>query len=414
MLLAGAYSVVTPAFETPDEIWHFAYIHHLHTERALPVSAPQTTALWRQQGVQAPGYYLAVALLTAWVDASDFPTIYDRANPHAAIGRPGTADNRNYLVHHFPEESFPWRGVFLALHLARFLSVLLAAVTLWAVYGLLAPLVGERLALLATAGLAFTPQFLFVSAAASNDNAINAAAALVLWQLTRLLTGPAQRWRSWRAWGLLGVFLGAALLAKLSGLALVGVVGAAALWMAWRVRSFRLLVRAALACGLPALVLAGWWYVRNWRLYGDPLAWNIWQQNILLRVIPADWRTILAELESLERSYWGLFGWFNVPYPEWVYWAFRGVEVMVALGLLAALLRGVCPEKKDRTRMPRIRRIFTDQKGRMDFHRADAAPICTILPFAVIYAFFHSPRRTESAWGSALKNRIERGRHGSG
>ena len=182
LLLAGIYSVVVPPFETPDEIWHFAFIQHVATGRGLPVSAPNTQALWRQQGVQAPGYYLAAAALTSWIDQSDFPQIYGRANPHAAIGRPDATVNRNYLIHR-ADEGWPWRGSMLALHISRFFSVFLGALTLWATYRALALLVGADWALLGTALCAFIPQFVFISAAASNDNGINALAALVLWRL---------------------------------------------------------------------------------------------------------------------------------------------------------------------------------------------------------------------------------------
>ena len=86
-LVAVVTSIVVPAFETPDEIWHFAFVHHLATGQGLPVSSPNTQALWRQQGVQPPAYYLAAAALTAWTNPGDFPEIYARANPHRAIGR---------------------------------------------------------------------------------------------------------------------------------------------------------------------------------------------------------------------------------------------------------------------------------------------------------------------------------------
>ena len=87
------------------------------------------------------------------------------------------------------------------------------------------------------------------------------------------------------------------------------------------------------------MAIAGWWYGRNWALYRDPLAWNIWQANILLRVVPAGWGTVIAELGSLERSFWGLFGWLNVPYPAWVYAVFRVLEIGFALGLLLHIAR---------------------------------------------------------------------------
>ena len=179
ILLAGIYSIVVPPFETPDEIWHMAFVQHVASGQGLPVSAPNTPALWRQQGVQSPLYYLAAAALTAWIDQSDFPAIYARANPHAAIGRPDASVNRNYLVHK-QDEAWPWHGALLALHIARFFSVLLGALTLWAVYRTLALIAGAPAALLGAAFVAFIPQFVFISAAVSNDNAINALAALVL------------------------------------------------------------------------------------------------------------------------------------------------------------------------------------------------------------------------------------------
>ena len=331
LLLAGLFSLVIPPFEAPDEIWHFAFVQHLATQRTLPVAEPNTRALWRQQGTQAPAYYAGAALLTALIDQSDFPELFARANPHRAIGQPDTAINRNYLVHHQKAERFPWRRSILALHVARLFSVFLGAVTVYAVYRTLHLILSPQNALLGAAFAAFLPQFVFISASVSNDNAVNAAAALVLWQLTEMLVegGRPQQSRLLK----LGAALGLALLSKLSGLGLAGVSATAILWLAWRNRSLRPFFDAALWTAIPAILLAGWWYLRNWRLYGDLLAWEMWEANILLRVIPAGPSQILSELGGLERSFWGLFGWLNLPYPAWVYLALRVVAVFVALGL---------------------------------------------------------------------------------
>lgn len=337
LLLAGLFSFVTPPFESPDEIWHYAFVQHLVTQGTLPVAEPNTSALWRQQGTQAPAYYAAAALLTVLIDQSDFPELFARANPHRAIGQPDTAINLNYLTHHRQAESFPWRQSVLALHVARLFSVFLGAVTVYAVYRTLYLILPPQAALLGAAFAAFLPQFAFISASVSNDNAINAAAALVLWQLTAMLVeGPRPRQSRLLK---LGTALGLALLSKLSGLGLVGVSAAAILWLAWRSRSLRPILDAALWTGGPAILLAGWWYLRNWRLYGDPLAWEMWEANILLRVIPAGPSQILSELGGLERSFWGLFGWLNLPYPASVYLALRVVAVFVALGLLLHVAR---------------------------------------------------------------------------
>ncbi|MEX1021172.1 MAG: glycosyltransferase family 39 protein [Litorilinea sp.] len=342
VVLGVIYSIQTPAFETPDEIWHFAFIHHVATGQGLPISEADTQALWQQQGVQAPGYYLAAAALSAWIDLSDFPTIFTRSNPHAAIGHPAAIGNRNYLLP-YADDGWPWQGTFLALHLVRLFSVALGAITLWASYQTLRLFVAERVAFFGVAVFAFIPQFIFISAAASNDNAVNALAALVLWRVVALAMIPrarpissAQRRRDFL---ILGSLLGLAALSKLSALGLVGVAGLAVLVHSWERRDWRILAHAILWIGVPILLIGGWWYARNWLLYADPLAWNIWRANIILRVEPAGWRTIVRGLGTLEQSFWGVFGWLNVAYPDIVYSFFRSLLWMTGFGLIFAAVR---------------------------------------------------------------------------
>jgi hypothetical protein len=341
VMLGVLYSVLTPPFETPDEIWHFAFIHHVANGQGLPVSEPNSRALWQQQGVQAPAYYLAAAALTAWIDTSDFPEIFARANPHRAIGRPEALINRNYLLP-YPSDGWPWTGTFLALHIVRFFSVLLGTVTLWAGYRAVRLILPYNVALAGIACVAFIPQFIFISAATSNDNAVNALAALTLWRVVSLTVTPPDSTRGLRReFGLLGLLLGLAVLSKLSALGLVAIVGLAILLLVFERRDWQLFAQAALWVGAPLLLIGGWWYARNWLLYGDLLAWNIWQANILLRVEPVGIGGILAEFGSLERSFWGLFGWMNIPYPEMVYSFFRSISFMVLIGLILTLIRGL-------------------------------------------------------------------------
>ena len=337
-LLALAYSVITPAFETPDEIWHYAFIQHVASGQGLPVATPNTTALFRQQGTQSPGYYLAAAALTAWVNQNDFPAIYARQNPHAAIGRADLNGNINRLIHH-ADEGWPWHGALLALHITRIFSIVLGLLTLWASYRTVTLLLGARAALMGTAILAFTPQFIFISAAASNDNLVNACAALVIWQLVALVITPPTPVTRPRRFALLGLLLGLAALSKLSALGLVALAGLVILGMAWRERAWRIILDATLWVALPIALIAGWWFARNLLLYNDLLAWNLWEANILLRVVPADAQTILNESGSLFQSYWGLFGWLNLPYPAWVYTYFGAITILIAAGCLAAAVQ---------------------------------------------------------------------------
>ena len=60
-----------------------------------------------------------------------------------------------------------------------------------------------------------------------------------------------------------------------------------------------------------ATLIAGWWYVRNQLLFGDPLALSA-MFDILPRANPPTAAELLARAQGIWRSYWAVFGWFNV------------------------------------------------------------------------------------------------------
>ena len=125
LLLATVYSIATPIFEAGDEIWHYPFVRHLATGNGLPVQDPAVKTLWAQEGGQPPLYYALGALATAWIDTQDLP---DRLwiNPEAKIGIPLVYGNKNMVVHTGAED-FPWHNTTLAVHLLRFLSIVLSA-----------------------------------------------------------------------------------------------------------------------------------------------------------------------------------------------------------------------------------------------------------------------------------------------
>ena len=85
-------------------------------------------------------------------------------------------------------DSWPWRGVVLAAHLVRFFSVLLGAVTVFSTYGAARSIFRRpRVPVLAAALVAFSPQFLFLSAAINNDNLVTACCTAGLWLCLHLL-----------------------------------------------------------------------------------------------------------------------------------------------------------------------------------------------------------------------------------
>lgn len=340
------YSIVTPVFEAPDESFHFFVVKHIVEQRSLPVQSAATRGPWRQEGSQPPLYYLVGALLIGGIDLSAAEDLLWR-NPQANIGDPANPGNKNVYIHP-PGQRFPWHGAALAVHVLRFFSLALGAATVvwtWSIVRLLFPS-QDVLPVVVAAVVAFIPQFLFITAAVNNDNAMTCLGALSLYLLLRRLRdGTAAPGGTARGnlmqWGAVGGILGLALLAKLSGLALLGLAGVVVALVAWHQRSWRVFWQAALAIALPAAAIAGWWYVRNWRLYGEPTGLTAMWAVVGRR---DDFGTDLGgELQGLRYSFWGLFGWFSILLPGWVYRALDGLSVLAAAGLALEVGRWAWP-----------------------------------------------------------------------
>ena len=341
-ILALIYSIVTPIFESPDELWHYPLVWHLAHTAQLPVQDPANPQLWQQEGSQPPLYYALAALLTAPIPTADLPALI-YPNPHADIGRVSADGNANIVVH-TPREAFPWQGAVLAIHLARLFSVVLATGTVLTVYALSRALWPHNLpfALIAMAFVAFNPMFIFIAGSVNNDNLITLLAGLILWRLIVLVSGQvAPRPEQFVA---LGLLIGAALLAKVSGLGLLGLTGLMLLGWGVRQKSWRIAVGYNALVGGLALGVAGWWYWRNWQLYGDPTGTQIMVQMMGARPVDPSWRQLLSEVPGLLRSFWGLFGYFSVPLPVAVYGLLNGLLCWpgAAGWLLIAGRRNVC------------------------------------------------------------------------
>jgi len=125
---------------------------------------------------------------------------------------------------------------------------------------------------IAVAGL--LPMNLYMSTYVSNESlhATWISASLVL--ATEIILASA--W-TWQRSILLGVTLGLGLLTKFTSLALAPLIAGLTASRLWVVD--RQPVRQALGVSgvlmLVAACIAGWFYIRNWLLFGDPVVWNL-------------------------------------------------------------------------------------------------------------------------------------------
>lgn len=331
LALALLYSIQCPLFETSDEAWHIGLTVHLSRGGGLPVQVPGQTTPWQQEGSQPPLYYQTLAAITRLLHLplSDYEAVYIH-NPHVKPGNPDLNANRNMALH-AADGTFPWHGARLTLHLWRWISVVLGLVTLYAVMRMVLTFFPSRSDWALGAGLlmAANPMFLFVTASVNNDVLVNAATAVGLWVLAAL-------WRhgfTWPRWLALGVVLGVAVLAKLSGLAFWILTAGVVVWLCWRTHDWQHgMAGAAVALAL-GLVLAAKWFWRNWTLYGDPLGLEMMLQMVIRRT--ATLADLTSEWEGFRRSFWGVFGGMSVIMPAPIYTALDIWTALCGLGLAA-------------------------------------------------------------------------------
>ena len=327
VVISGLYSVITPLFEGPDEIWHFAFANHLANGGGLPVFDVNAPVTLLRNGAHPPLYYVLLAALIAPIDRSDFPAEFhfNLANPLITKGASGTS--RNLLIH-TAREDWPWQTTALAAHLARLVSIALGVVTVLGVWLVARQvLTDERLALLVMALVAVVPQFVYGAALINNDALAAAATTWLIYALIRLKNALKLKWAA-----ISGGVLGIALLSKIGLVVLLPVPALALVFYAVdrthpAARNWQRLIRVAVVVYGLAFIIAGWWYIRNWQLYGDPLAWREWQALTGAGRVPP---TPLDFLHDML----GLFGTFWIDFSlrlDRTWWPVFGVIVSVAL-----------------------------------------------------------------------------------
>lgn len=338
LIIASLYGLVTPLWEASDEQWHYPLVKYLaDNSLALPVQRPGEQTAWRQEGSQPPLYYMVGALLTAWIDTSDMDEVR-RINPHADIGVVLPDGNYNMAIHDPARETFPGQGTVLAMRIVRFFSVLLGAVTVLMTWRLAQLLFPAQQAIWIGAALftAFNPMFLFISGSVNNDNLSNALASVLLVQMVGLLKRDDAP--PLRDLILIGLCVAAGMLAKFSIGFLLPLIALALVLLALRLRDRTILLLGSLVTGGITLLGAGWWYVRNWQLYGDPTGLNTFLDIVGRRTIPANAAQLWSERHTFLMSYWGFFGGVNVPLPTDFYSLFNGFAGLAILGLFLGLL----------------------------------------------------------------------------
>ena len=329
LLLSFGYNAASPIFEPPDESTHFRYVKYLLDHKQLPaiVDGPNRDELW---GLHQPPLYFAISAVLFSPFDMIAPDDFLARNPHVNLGYATATGNKNVFIH-TPAESFPWRGFPLVVHLMRLLSTFFGALTLVVVYRIgLDLFAGQRaLALLAPALMTVHPEFVFITAAIHNEPLNIFLLAVGVWGGLRLIRDGA----SLKLAVLMGVVGGAIIITKMTGLIFLLLVPIAMLIAALRGHSAQKLWLFGAVVVLLTVLLGGWWYVFNWRTYGDPFQRGMYRDfyhDVQRAITFKQW--FLGILQG-EVSFWATFGWFNILVSPWMYIFYRWFVRLALVGL---------------------------------------------------------------------------------
>jgi Dolichyl-phosphate-mannose-protein mannosyltransferase len=354
---ACCWALITPVFQAPDEVDHFAYTQSLVERGQTPDVNPGSPRLrWSSseslalEGIDFPTDHQLGDTRPPWL-ASEQREYEARA---ARLG-PAAGDDGGYTTSavHGPlyylalspaYVATRHASVFSQLTLMRIASALMGALVALFTFLLARELAPGRpwLAVLAALLVAYEPMYGFISGIVNNDVGVNAAAAALELLLIRLLRrGIDIRWGA-----LTGVVLAALPNIKGTGLSLYPVAGLVFLAGLWRyhnrrdMRGWIALALAALVADELAIHLLGGLRPSAASGLAGPsaISSNASAVNEALHNIPGYlsylWQALLPRLPFMAPHFpagtnpgfaifvergWGAFGWYDVLFPHWVY-----------------------------------------------------------------------------------------------
>lgn len=281
-----AYALVTPPFQAPDEYSHYSYVQFVHDFGQLPIQPSPATRAEELEFHQPPLYYILAAPLFSSTELIG--------------GRP--------------------------LFGLRFINILFSMLTILVVYYFASNVLGQKpftVGLICTA-VALLPTYSYLSATMRNGTLATFFASLGFYLCAKATLDDEQQ-RTAR-WSWIGVVAGLAVLSKLSA---VSFVGAAGLMLLVAGRDWRISLHRAGWFALGFMSTAGWWFARNWFLYGRPLkiienGWGFVPPPVSLE---HETRSVIA----LFKTFWAVFGRINEFHYADIYgfyWWFGGFALL--------------------------------------------------------------------------------------
>ncbi len=336
LALGVAYASRTPLWQVPDEPAHYNYVVTVAETGQLPALQPGDYPFDYLEEIKSKKFPPNMPVDRIRYESHQPPLYYVLA----ALVYKATA-------------FLPFREHVIAL---RLFSVLLGAGLLLVTYRIGRQIYPEdgAVALATVAFVAFLPMHLAMTAAINNDTLAELVLGLILLLALGRLRGSVERQHFMLLGGLL---LGIGLLTKttiyipsaalLAAAELFVVATSVAQGAQERLKS---LLRTYVGIGLIALLLSGWWFIRNAQVYGDLdiFGWGRHDAVAGTQLRTADWLAQVGWRQGVQdfawttfKSFWGIFGWMGVPMEERVYRVLLWLTAAIFAGLGLALARAL-------------------------------------------------------------------------
>lgn len=373
----ACWALITPPFQAPDEVDHFAYTQSL-VERGEAPSRSPAAALARWSSAETLALEDESFFSDHQVGDTRIPwTARAQAlyREHAASTHPSSSDGGGnetaathgaiYYAALAPAYRLASSSPFSQLTLMRLTSALIGALTAVFAFLLARELAPARpwLGVLAALLVAYQPMYGFISGAVNNDVGVNAGAAA----LELLLILMLRRGVTWRLGLLTGALLVALPIVKETAFSLYPVVGLALIAILYRhhrrieVRGWAALVGAAIAAGALSRGLSHVFRPTTASAAstgGTPAEAGTAASSVGEALAhPLDylgylWQSLLPRLPFMTEHFptnahfpafvifvergWGAFGWYDVFFPYRFYYVILAAMIAVPiLGLIA-------------------------------------------------------------------------------
>ena len=325
--MAGlGYCFYTPLWNPPDEERHFAYCEYIAQHHKLPEFRGDSGKDSVDMGFHPPLYHLIGSLFCT----NDGKLLEEEITIN---------DGPGFQTLSYPNEGkgFALSGKAKSAYLLRLFSLVLGGINVCLIYLIMLTIFPGEIILASAAMLfvAMNPQFLHISASVSNETLNSTVSTGYLFSLIYYLKDPSKLVRQI----LSGVLLGCCILSKSSSIFFIPLTVCIITLITLRVRRNPIAPLFIILC--TAIFVGGWWYLRNWLVFNDPLFEKTaaiahpW----FMRYKPISFSDIVTIADKTFISFFGYFGAFKIPIPGLHLSIYGGILLLGIIGFYQLLVK---------------------------------------------------------------------------